>query len=176
MSSFSVAVQIQAFLSSTLWIIIIQHKPIFHFTPTLLWGAPKQGPGASESSLGTKHNRHSEARKGTRGVTHTLSSAELCFKYFTRNQAGTGWWGYRHGKLRRNWQVEKDQSKSKEKCWTFSTNSSHNRWYSGYWKFIERGLAPKKKFSPKVIKDSQQAPAPNTPSSEGLGVKKKVRQ
>lgn len=101
MSSFSAAVQIQAFLSSTLGIIIIQHKPIFHFTPTLLWGAPKQGPGASESSLGTKHNRHSEARKGTRGATHTLSSAELCFKYFTRNQ---GWNGVGEGTDMANWE------------------------------------------------------------------------
>ena len=100
MSSFSAAVQIQAFLSSALWIIIIQHKPIFHFTPTLVWGAPKQGPGASESSLGTKHNPHSEARKGTRGATHTLSSAELCFNYFTRNQ---GWNGVGEGTDMANW-------------------------------------------------------------------------
>ena len=147
MSSFSAAVQIQAFLSSALWIIIIQHKPIFHFTPTLVWGD-----------------------------THSLICRALLQLLHTEPGLERGWWGYRHGKLKRNWQVEKDRPKSKEKCWTLSTNSSHDRWHSGYWKFIERDIAPKKKFSPKVMEDSQQTPAPNTPSAEGLWVKKKVRR
>lgn len=47
----------------------------------------QNGPGAPESSLGTKHNSHSAARKGTRGATHALSSAELCFNYFTSNRS-----------------------------------------------------------------------------------------